>query len=177
MYGPKIDFMGLDAIGRKHQVATIQLDFNQPEGFDLSCVNELGEKERIVMIHCAIMGSIERFLSVLIEHYAGAFPAWLSPVQVVVLPVADRHIDFARSLGKELEAAGLRIQVDDSTESVGKKIRAAEKGKMPVMLVVGDKEMESGELTIRRRGQADQELMKKDAFIEQMAALVKERKG
>lgn len=177
MYGPKIDFMGLDAIGRKHQVATIQLDFNQPEGFDLSCINEQGEKERIVMIHCAIMGSIERFLSVLIEHYAGAFPVWLSPVQVAVLPVADRHNDFAFALVKELKDAGLRAQVDDSTESVGKKIRGAEKGKMPVMLVVGDKEVESGELTIRRRGQADQEQMKKEDFIKQLVEMVVARKG
>lgn len=177
MYGPKIDFMGLDAIGRKHQVATIQLDFNQPEGFDLSCINEQGEKERIVMIHCAIMGSIERFLSVLIEHYAGAFPVWLSPVQVAVLPVADRHNDFAFALAKELKDAGLRAQVDDSTESVGKKIRGAEKGKMPIMLVVGDKEVESGELTIRRRGQADQEQMKKEDFIKQLVELVATRKA
>lgn len=175
MYGPKIDFMGVDAIGRKHQVATIQLDFNQPEGFDLSCVNEQGEKERIVMIHCAIMGSIERFLSLLIEHYAGAFPFWLSPVQVMVLPVADRHAEFAHALAKELKTQGLRTQVDDSTESVGKKIRNAEKGKSPVMLVVGDKEMESGELTIRRRGQADQEVMKKELFLDWALNAVKSR--
>ncbi len=176
-YGPKIDFMGMDAIGRKHQVATIQLDFVQPKNFGLTCVNEQGEKEGIVMIHCAIMGSIERFMSVIIEHFAGAFPLWLSPVQIAVLPVADRHNDFAYALAKELEAAGLRPKVDDSAESVGKKIRTAEKSKAPVMLVVGDKEMESGELTIRRRGQADQETMKKEAFMAQLVEMVKERKG
>lgn len=165
MYGPKIDFMGSDAIGRKHQVATIQLDFNQPEGFDLTCVNEQGEKERIVMVHCAIMGSIERFSSVLIEHFAAAFPLWLSPTQVAVLPVADRHNDFASGLKKELEAAGLRVSVDDSPESVGKKIRQAEKQKMPLMLVVGDKEMEAGTLTVRRRGSQDQQTLDKSAFI------------
>lgn len=174
-YGPKIDFMGQDAIGRKHQVATIQLDFVQSRNFGLTCINEQGEKEPIVMIHCAIMGSIERFMSVIIEHFAGAFPFWLSPVQVAILPVADRHIDFAQTLAKELKVAGLRVQVDDSAESVGKKIRGAEKGKMPVMLVVGDKEMESGELTIRRRGQADQSVMKRAQFIEQACKLVEER--
>lgn len=176
-YGPKIDFMGFDAIGRKHQVATIQFDFVQPKNFGLSCVNEQGEKEQIVMVHCAIMGSIERFMSVIIEHYAGVFPLWLSPVQVAVLPVADRHNDFAHDLAKELRVHGLRVQVDDSTESVGKKIRGAEKGKMPVMLVVGDKEIESGELTVRRRGQADQEQLKKEAFIQQIVQLVADRKG
>ncbi len=174
-YGPKIDFMGLDAIGRKHQVATIQLDFNQPKNFGLTCVNEQGEKEPILMIHCAIMGSIERFMSVIIEHFAGVFPLWLSPVQVAVLPVADRHADFAHALGKELQAAGLRVEVDDSTESVGKKIRTAEKAKMPIMLVVGDKEMESGELTIRRRGQADQEVMKKAEFLEKVLEQIQTR--
>lgn len=176
-YGPKIDFMGMDAIGRKHQVATIQLDYMQPKNFGLTCVNEQGEKEGIVMIHCAIMGSIERFMSVIIEHFAGAFPLWLSPVQIAVLPVADRHNDFAYALAKELEVAGLRPKVDDSAESVGKKIRIAEKSKAPVMLVVGDKEMESGELTIRRRGQADQEMMKKEEFIAQLVEMVKERKS
>lgn len=164
-YGPKIDFMGTDAIGRKHQVATIQLDFNQPKNFGLTCVNEQGEKEGILMIHCAIMGSIERFLSVLIEHFAGVFPLWLAPLQVAVLPVADRHNDFAFALKKELEAAGFRASVDDSAESVGKKIRQAEKQKTPLMLVVGDKEMEAGTLTVRRRGSQDQQTLDKSAFI------------
>lgn len=147
-YGPKIDFYGLDAIGRKHQVATIQLDFNQPEGFDLTCVNEDGEPERIVMIHCAIMGSIERFLSVLIEHFAGAFPLWLSPEQVRVLPIADRHNDTAAAVADELRTTGLRVEVDDRPESVGKKIREAETGKVPYMLILGDKEP-TGSVSVR----------------------------
>lgn len=138
-------------------------------------MNEQGEKEPILMIHCAIMGSIERFMSVIIEHFAGVFPLWLSPVQVAVLPVADGHADFAHALGKELQAAGLRVEGDDSTESVGKKIRTAEKAKMPIMLVVGDKEMESGELTIRRRGQADQEVMKKAEFLEKVLEQIQTR--
>jgi len=117
------------------------------------------------MIHCAIMGSIERFLSVIIEHFAGVFPLWLSPVQIAILPVADRHNDFATALCKELQEAGLRVEVDDSTESVGKKIRNAEKAKYPIMLVVGDKEVEGGPLTVRVRGEQDQKTMEKDAFV------------
>ncbi len=166
-YGPKIDFLGKDAIGRLHQIATIQLDFTQPKNLGLVCVNETGTQEQIVMIHCAIMGSIERFMSVLIEHYAGAFPLWLSPVQVAILPVADRHNDFACALARELEEQGLRVSVDDSSESVGKKIRNAEKGKVPRMLVVGDKEMEGGPLTVRVRGEADQKAQSKEAFVEE----------
>ncbi len=174
MYGPKIDFMGLDAIGRKHQVATVQLDFNMPENFDLTCVNEKGEKERVVMVHCAIMGSIERFLSVLIEHYAGAFPLWLAPVQVAVLPVADRHVDAARKLASELQALDIRPEVDETTESVGKKIRNAEKQKMPCMIVFGDKEM-GGELTVRWRGQAEQQTLTVDNFKQEIVRKIKSR--
>ncbi len=174
-YGPKIDFMAKDAIGRTHQVATIQLDFNQPKSFGLTCVNEAGEREQVVMIHCAIMGSIERFMSVLIEHFAGSFPLWLAPTQVLVLPVADRHNDFAFELCKELKEAGIRAEVDDSTESVGKKIRNAEKMKMPRMLVVGDKEMEGGPLTVRVRGEEEQKAQTKKEFLEEVLRMVKER--
>ena len=175
-YGPKIDFMGTDAIGRKHQVATIQLDFVQPKNFGLTCINEQGEKEPIVMIHCAIMGSIERFLSVIIEHFAGVFPLWLSPVQIAVLPVADRHVEFAQKLAQELRAQDFRVEVDDSSESVGKKIRFAEKAKHPIMLVVGDKEMETAELTVRRRGQVDQLVMQKDEFMRNVREEVSARR-
>lgn len=174
-YGPKIDFMAKDSIGRTWQVATIQLDFTQPKNLGLFCINEAGEREQIVMVHCAIMGSIERFMSVLIEHYAGAFPFWLAPVQVRILPVADRHNDFAFELAKELKAQGLRVEVDDSAESVGKKIRNAEKGKAPRMLVVGDKEMEGGPLTVRVRGEADQKSLPKEAFIAECLKMVDER--
>jgi threonyl-tRNA synthetase len=165
MYGPKVDFMGKDALGRMHQVATIQLDFNMPERFDLACVNENGERERVVMIHAAIMGSIERFLSVLIEHYAGAFPLWLAPVQASILPVADRFNEFALTLKNELAVAGIRTEVDESVESVGKKIRNAEKSKVPLMLVVGEKEAAGEPLVIRKRGVQDQISMAKEAFI------------
>jgi threonyl-tRNA synthetase len=175
MYGPKIDFMGKDALGRLHQVATIQLDFIMPERFDLVCVNENGERERVVMIHAAIMGSIERFLSVLIEHYAGAFPLWLAPVQASILPVADRFNEFAHALKAELVAAGIRTDVDESVESVGKKIRNAEKSKVPLMLVVGEKEAAGEPLAIRKRGVPDQISMAKDAFIEWVKKQVEEK--
>ncbi|MFH1621111.1 MAG: threonine--tRNA ligase [Patescibacteria group bacterium] len=176
MYGPKIDFMGKDAIGRKHQVATIQLDFNMPERFGLTCINEAGEREGVVMIHCAIMGSIERFLAVLIEHYAGAFPLWLAPVQIRVLPVADRHIEFADKLSLELQAENFRVEVDRDAESVGKKIRLAEQAKVPVMLVVGDKEAEGGSLTVRRYGQKDQTTIEKKDLIDNLNQEIRDKK-
>ncbi len=164
-YGPKLDFMTKDAIGREWQLATIQLDFVQPERFGLEYVAADGSRQRPVMVHRAILGSVERFLGILIEHYAGAFPVWLSPVQVSILPVADRHIDFGLALAKELEQIGLRVEVDTAAESVGKKIRNAEKSKVPLMLVVGDKEAEGGELTVRIRGEADQRMMTKQDFL------------
>jgi threonyl-tRNA synthetase len=174
-YGPKLDFMAKDAIGREWQLATIQLDFNQPERFGLEYADADGTKKRPIMVHRAILGSVERFMGVLIEHFAGAFPVWLAPVQIAVLPVADRHVDFAQSLARELMDHGLRVEVDASAESVGKKIRNAEKAKYPVMLVVGDKEVEGGQLTVRRRGQAEQEVIEKPLFIEQIMKEVKER--
>lgn len=153
-YGPKLDFMAKDAIGRTWQVATIQLDFNQPEGFDLVCINESGERERIVMIHCAIMGSLERFLSIMIEHTAGKFPVWVAPEQVRIASVnqEDTTLAFVAKLEEDAKKHGLRVHVDNENESVGKKIRNAEKAKVPYMLVVGDKERETGDVTPRIRG-------------------------
>lgn len=174
-YGPKIDLMAHDSIGRSWQLATIQLDFNLPERFELEYTAEDGTKQRPVMLHRAILGSVERFLGILIEHYAGAFPLWLAPVQIAILPVADRHNDFAFALAKELREAGFRVEVDDSTESVGKKIRNAEKMKLPRMLVVGDKEMEGGELTVRVRGETDQKTQSKKAFIEECLEMIRSR--
>jgi threonyl-tRNA synthetase len=179
-YGPKIDFMAKDALGREHQVATIQLDFNQPENFDLSCVNEKGENERIVMIHCAITGSLERALSVLIEHYGGAFPVWLAPAQVCVATVNDSEklADYAHETVKLMKQAGLRPELDDSNESVGKKIRAAEMSKVPYTLVIGEKELESGEVTPRIRKDlavGEAKAMKLDKFIESVANEAKTR--
>lgn len=152
-YGPKIDFMAMDAIGREHQVATVQLDFVQPERFKLEYVAQGGSAEQPVMIHCAIMGSIERFLSVYIEHTAGKFPVWVSPEQVRIASVnqEDSTLDFVAKLRQEAIKHGVRVVVDNSNESVGKKIRNAEKDKVPYMLVIGAKEIETGEVTPRIR--------------------------
>lgn len=171
-YAPKLDFLAKDSIGREWQVATIQLDVNMPDRFDLSCVNEQNENERIVMIHAAIMGSIERFLSIIIEHFAGAFPVWLSPVQVSVLPVGLDHQEFAQDLAAELRVAGLRVAVDASSESVGKKIRTAGKQKIPYVLVVGDKEKSGQKLSIRMRGKEDTLEMALPDFVARVKQLV-----
>lgn len=152
-YGPKIDFMAQDAIGREHQLATIQLDFNQPEGFDLTCTNEAGDDERILMLHCAVMGSHERFLSVYIEHTAGKFPVWNAPEQIRLLSVNQEPatVAFVEELQRKGRQQGLRVTVDNSNESVGKKIRAAELWKVPYTIVIGDKEIAGGELMPRIR--------------------------
>ncbi len=150
-YAPKLDFMALDSIGRTHQVATIQLDRLMPERFGLTCTNEQGEKEGIVMIHAAIAGSLERFSAVLIEHLGGHFPLWLSPVQVAVVPVAEAHNEFAADVNRQLKAAGIRTDFDDSKESMGKKIRNAKNAKLPYFLVIGDKEVERGGVTLEAR--------------------------
>jgi threonyl-tRNA synthetase len=151
LYGPKIDFMATDSLGREWQVATIQLDLNLPERFDLTCVNEKGEKERIAMIHCAIMGSIERFMSVLIEHYAGAFPIWLAPVQVTVLPIGEAHHAYAQSVAQELRVHNIRVEIDAASESLGKRIRNAKMQKVPYLMVVGDKEIEAKTVSLEHR--------------------------
>ncbi len=150
-YAPKVDFMATDSIGRTHQVATIQLDRLLPERFNLSCVNENGEKERVVMIHAAIAGSLERFIAVLIEHLGGNFPLWMSPVQVAVIPVADVHNEYAREVAGNLRTAGLRVDLDDSKDSMGKKIRNAKKDKLPYFIVIGDKEVAEKTVTLEGR--------------------------
>lgn len=167
-YGPKLDFMGRDALGREHQIATIQLDMNMPDRFDLTCINEKGAKERVVMIHAAIMGSIERFLSVLIEHTAGAFPLWLAPVQVAVHPISERHSDAAASLATELKAAGLRVEASSGDETIGKRIRDAEKQKVPYSVVLGDKDIAAGVVSVRKRGGEDLGQLKASEFISRL---------
>ncbi|PIR74317.1 MAG: threonine--tRNA ligase [Candidatus Magasanikbacteria bacterium CG10_big_fil_rev_8_21_14_0_10_47_10] len=176
-YGPKVDFMTKDSIGREWQVATIQLDINMPERFDLTCVNEEGSDERIVMIHAAIMGSIERFMSILIEHHAGAFPTWVAPVQVQLIPVStDKHLDGARVLLHELRAVGIRAELDAADETVGKKIRRAATLKIPYGLVIGDKELGGDELTVRVRGQEEQTGMTRKVFIERVLEEIRGRR-
>ncbi|MBM3204710.1 threonine--tRNA ligase, partial [Candidatus Uhrbacteria bacterium] len=175
-YGPKVDVMFKSVIGREETMSTIQLDFLAKQRFGLSYTDETGQKNNeVFVVHRAPLSTHERFMAFLIEHYAGAFPLWLAPVQVGILSVADRHVEFARSLAKELSEHGLRVGIDDSTESVGKKIREAEKQKYPRMLVVGDKEVGGGELTVRVRGEADQKMMTKEAFLEETLRWIKQR--
>jgi threonyl-tRNA synthetase len=151
-YGPKIDVHVRDAIGRRWQLSTLQVDFGNPENFDLVYATDENTRERPVMIHRALMGSIERFIGVLIEHYAGALPGWLAPVQATIVPVADRHIDHANRVAEAMRAAELRVEVDDHTETVGEKIRRAITAKVPAVLVVGDKDVEAGSVGLRLRG-------------------------
>lgn len=158
MYGPKLDFMAKDSLGREHQVATIQLDMNLPERFDLTCINEKGEKERIVMIHCAIMGSIERFSAVLFEHLGGNFPLWLAPEQVRVIPVAETHTEYAQKVHEELTGVGIRAELDLNNESMGKKIRSAKQAKLPYFIVVGDKEVADKKVTLESRDGSSEEM-------------------
>ena len=150
-YGPKIDLKVKDAIGREWQLSTIQFDFNNPERFDLTYIGEDGQPHRPYMVHRALLGSLERFFGVLIEHYAGAFPVWLSPVQAALIPIADRHVDYAREVAAELRQAGLRVMVDDRGERMNAKIRDAQNQKIPYMLVVGDKEVENRQVALRLR--------------------------
>ena len=152
-YGPKIDVHVRDAIGRRWQLTTLQVDFAQPENFDLVFATDANTRERPVMIHRALMGSIERFVGILVEHYAGAFPCWLSPVQATVIPVADRHVEYARSVEASLTAAGLRPEVDEAHDTVGEKIRRAITQKHPAVLVVGDSDVEHGTVGLRLRGE------------------------
>ncbi|MBU2101348.1 threonine--tRNA ligase, partial [Patescibacteria group bacterium] len=164
-YGPKIDFVAKDSIGREWQVATIQLDMNLPERFDIFCIDEKGNHERLVMIHAAIMGSIERFLSVLIEHHAGAFPVWMSPVQVQVLAVGEKYQTYAKQITKELEESGLRVELTAADETLGKRIREGEISKTPYLLVVGEKEKASKSVAVRKRGKGDMGTKKLSDFI------------
>lgn len=150
-YGPKIDIRLIDAIGRSWQGPTIQVDFNQPENFDLNYIGEDGQEHRVVMVHRTVLGSMERFMGVLIEHFAGAFPAWLAPVQAVVIPIADRHRDYAESVQAKLRDAGLRVNLDDRREKINYKIREAQVEKVPYMLVVGDREGVDGTVSVRLR--------------------------
>ncbi len=173
-YGPKLDFMFKDVLGREWQLATIQCDFNLPERFDLSFINEQGAKERPVVIHRAISGSLERFMGILIEHFAGAFPTWLSPVQVAILPVAEVHESFAREIQEKLKVAGLRVEFLESSDSLGKRIRTVKTSKAPYFIVIGDKEKDSGNLTIENRT-GDKEELSTEKFIEKIQTEIKNR--
>ena len=164
-YGPKIDFAVTDALGRKWQCATIQLDYQLPQQFRLKYIGADNAEHRPVVIHRAIFGSFERFIALLIEHYAGAFPLWLAPVQAIVLPIADRHIEYASRVRAELSSAGLRVELDDRQEKIGFKIREAQLQKIPYMLVVGDREAAEGSVSVRERSGGDKGAATIDAFL------------
>lgn len=174
-YGPKIDFHLEDAIGRTWQCGTIQLDFQLPENFDLTYVDENGEKKRPVMLHRALLGSVERFMGILIEHFAGKFPLWLSPVQVEVIPVSDKFKDFAKSIADKLHAEGLRVHLDGRTEKVGYKIREAQVKKINYMLVIGEKEETSGKLSVRKRNGEEVQDVDVDEFIASLKEEIKNK--
>ena len=165
-YGPKIDIKVKDAIGREWQLSTIQFDFTLPERFNMAYVGEDGQEHRPYMVHRALMGSMERFMGVLIEHYAGAFPVWLAPVQAMLIPIADRHVDYARQTAARLKEAGLRVALDERNERMNAKIRDAQMQKIPYMLVVGDKEAESGQVALRLRSGENPGPMPLAAFIQ-----------
>ena len=175
-YGPKIDFHLTDSIGRTWQCGTIQLDMLLPEKFDLTYTGEDGLKHRPVMIHRVAYGSIERFIGILIEHYAGAFPAWLAPCQVRILPITDKQHDYAQKLYDKMFKLGLRVHVDDRNEKIGYKIREAQMQKTPYMLVIGEKEVENGTVAVRRRGEGDIGAMNQDEFIAMLQKEIAEKK-
>jgi len=171
-YGPKIDFHLKDSLGRTWQCGTIQLDFMMPDRFDLSYIGPDGEKHRPVMIHRVIFGSIERFIGILIEHYAGAFPVWLAPVQARILPISEKHLEYAQKVKQQLQDAGIRVELDERNEKIGYKIREAQMQKVPYMLIVGDKEAEESTVSVRVRGKGDVGQKSIDAFIEEVKELV-----
>ena len=167
-YGPKIDFHIRDCLGRSWQCGTIQLDFQMPERFDLTYIGEDGEKHRPVMLHRVIFGSIERFIGILIEHFAGAFPVWLSPIQVKVLPITDKEHEYAYKVQKILQEKGIRVEVDDRNEKTGYKIREAQLEKVPYMLVVGAKEVEQNLVAVRSRQNGDEGTCDLQEFIQKI---------
>jgi threonyl-tRNA synthetase len=171
-YGPKIDIKLVDVLGRLWQLSTVQFDFNLPARFELEYVGEDGERHQPVMVHRALFGSVERFFGVLIEHYAGAFPLWLAPVQVGLVPISERHHEYARKVEAELKAAGLRVEVDDRNEKMNGKIRDFANQKTPYILVFGDKEQEANAVSVRTRGKGDQGSMPLASFIAKAKALV-----
>ncbi len=177
-YGPKIDFHVRDSMGRSWQCGTIQLDYNMPspERFDLTYTGEDNAEHQLVMIHRALLGSMERFIGILLEHYGGEFPLWLAPEQVRVLPVADRHNDYAREVVAALRERGLRADVDERTESVGRKVRDAGMQRTPIVLVLGDSEVDSRSVTVNRRGSDDKPTIPLDQLVDEVSAEVAERR-
>jgi len=169
-YGPKIDVKLVDAIGRLWQLSTVQFDFTLPRRFELEYTAEDGKKHRPLMVHRALFGSVERFFGILVEHYAGAFPAWLAPVQATVLPITDKQSAYANDVADKLRAAGVRVTVDDRNEKVNLKIREAQLQKVPYMLVIGGREAEAGQVAVRHRKRADLGPTGIDEFLKTITA-------
>ena len=176
-YGPKIDFIGSDALGREFQASTVQLDFNMPERFNLACIDEQGDRERVVMIHCVIAGSVERSFVLLLEHYGGNFPVWLAPEQAVVLPISEKFTTYAQKVVDGLSAKGVRVRLNAENESLGKRIRASEMSKIPYILIVGEREEADAQVAVRRYGEGDQGVMNHDEFTQKITAEISSRRG
>lgn len=176
LYGPKLDFMATNSAGREWQVATIQLDMNLPDRFDLTCTNEKGEKERIVMIHAAIAGSLERCTAILLEHFGGDFPLWLSPVQVKIIPVRENHTEYAKEVFDKLKALGIRTQLDSEDANLGSKVRDAKTNKIPYWIVIGDKEIEANAVTLESRDNGNLGAMPVDDLLTKLQTEIMERK-
>lgn len=175
-YAPKMDLMATDALGREWQLSTVQIDYFMPERFDLSYVNDKGQKVRPVMLHRAIIGSSERFMMVLLEHFAGALPLWLSPVQVAVLPISDKTNKYAQDVAKKIKSAGIRVELDERNESIGKKIRENEIQKIPCLVIVGEKEISAGKIAVRRRNMGDIGQMGLEEFIADLKEEIEKKK-
>lgn len=174
-YGPKLDFLFHDALGRQWQLGTAQVDYNLPERFDLSYIGEDGQRHRPVMIHRANFGSLERTVALLLEHFAGAFPTWLSPLQAVIIPIADRHVEYANQVMEVLKKAGMRVEVDTRSERMNAKIRDAQVQKIPYLLVVGDKEAEGKAVSVRPRTNENLGVMPLEGFVERIMGIIKTR--
>ncbi|MBI2011054.1 MAG: threonine--tRNA ligase [Candidatus Colwellbacteria bacterium] len=177
IYGPKIDFMFKDALGKEIQLATVQIDFAMPKRFGLTYTTAGGKQETPVMLHRAILGSYERFLAILLEHYAGAFPLWLAPVQVAILPISQKFTSYAEKVAKALREKNIRVEISDANETIGKQIREAELQKIPYLLVVGEKEIKSNSVAVRKRGKGDIGVEKLSKFVEEISKEINERKA
>lgn len=175
-YGPKLDFMAHDSMGRQWQIATIQLDMNMPERFELECMNEDGMMEKIVMLHAAIMGSIERFLSIIIEHYGGKFPLWLSPVQIRVIPIRDEHMEYSEKIYRKLRNAGIRAEIDKDADNFGKKVRNAKTMNIPYFMLIGDKDIAAGKVTLESRDEGQIGQLSAEEVLKRITEEIKERK-
>jgi threonyl-tRNA synthetase len=176
-YGPKIDLKVKDALSREWQLSTIQFDFNLPERFDITYIGEDGERHRPYMVHRALLGSMERFFGVLIEHYAGAFPVWLCPVQAILIPITDQHVAYCQGVAERLKAANMRVQVDASSSRMAYKIRHAQEQKTPYMLIAGKREVENNTVSVRLRTEEDLGAVSVDEFTARINRVIAQKSG